>query len=420
MTEQRIVMTALALIGLYVADDNFVHPERGVPASAHLASGGALLGTLALFALAYRRLRPGWKASFMLPVGLLAIVAGASDSVYHASAEGVSGDDLTGFMALLAGVTLLAMSAAVAWRSRRVGDAPLRRYVRRAARTAVAAFAGYIVLFPWALSYLFTHAARGSVPAPRLGARYESIAFRTSDGLSLKGWYVPSKNGAAVISAPGRGGSQRPARMLIRHGFGVLLFDRRGEGESDGEPNEFGWSSNVDLKAAIAYLQTRSDVHRGRIGGIGLSVGGETLLQTAAETAALKAVVADGAGARSVREEVARPGGKKWGDVPTSAVITAGTMLFANREPPPNLTGLVGRIAPRPLLFIYGELDQDNVRDLEPAYFRAAGEPKAIWFVRGAAHTGAVDLRPREYERRIVVFFDRALGVPERKERTWR
>src|SRR3954469_18801114 len=126
-------MTALALIAFYVMDDNFVHPERGVPASSHLASGGALLGTLAVFALVYRRIRPGWSVSFMLPVGLLAVVAGASDSVYHALAEGAGGDDLSGFMALVAGVALLAMSAVVAWRSRRVGDPLLRRYGRRAA-----------------------------------------------------------------------------------------------------------------------------------------------------------------------------------------------------------------------------------------------------------------------------------------------
>jgi dienelactone hydrolase len=39
-----------------------------------------------------------------------------------------------------------------------------------------------------------------------------------------------------------------------------------------------------------------------RIGGIGRSMGGELLLETAAETDELKAVVSEGAGIRSVRE----------------------------------------------------------------------------------------------------------------------
>ncbi len=225
----------------------------------------------------------------------------------------------------------------------------------------------------------------------------------------LRGWYVPSKNRAAVIAAPGRAGSQRPARVLIRHGYGVLLFDRRGEGESDGDPNAFGWDADKDMNAAVAYLQQRPDVDRNRIGGIGLSVGGETLLQTAAESDGLKAVVADGAGSRSLREDLARPGTGKWGEIPTSLVITAGTMLFSNHAAPPNLKHLVGRIAPRPVLFIYGEHDQDNVRDLTPSYYAIAGEPKAIWEVPGASHTGGIDTKPRAYERRVIAFFDHAL-----------
>jgi uncharacterized protein len=76
------------------------------------------------------------------------------------------------------------------------------------------------------------------------------VAFTTSDGLRLEGWYVPSKNRPAVIAFPDRKGPQRQARMLASHGYGVLLFDRRGEGESDGDPNAFGWAGERDVNAA--------------------------------------------------------------------------------------------------------------------------------------------------------------------------
>ena len=92
--------------------------------------------------------------------------------------------------------------------------------------------------------------------------------------------------------------------MLARHGYGVLLFDRRGEGTSDGEPNAWGWGGDADVKAAIAYLRRRPDVDPDRIGGLGLSVGGELMIETAAETDALAAVVSEGAGARSTREDM--------------------------------------------------------------------------------------------------------------------
>ena len=90
-------------------------------------------------------------------------------------------------------------------------------------------------------------------------------------------------------------------------------------------------------------------------------------------------------------------------------MISAGTAILSNQAPPPNLKGLVARIAPRPVLFIYGQHDQPNVRGLTPSYYNAAGTPKAIWQVPGASHTGAIDTHPQEYERRVIAFFDHAL-----------
>ena len=61
--------------------------------------------------------------------------------------------------------------------------------------------------------------------------------------------------------------------MLARHGYGVLLFDRRGEGESEGDPNTLGSAGARDLEAALAFLRGRPDVDPDRIGGLGLRSG---------------------------------------------------------------------------------------------------------------------------------------------------
>jgi predicted acyl esterase len=37
--------------------------------------------------------------------------------------------------------------------------------------------------------------------------------------------------------------------MLVRYGYGVLLFDRRGEGESEGDPN--AWNAIVSDGAGL-------------------------------------------------------------------------------------------------------------------------------------------------------------------------
>jgi dienelactone hydrolase len=93
---------------------------------------------------------------------------------------------------------------------------------------------------------------------------------------------VPSLNGAAVIAFPGRSSPVEHVRMLARHGYGVLMLDMRGQGESEGDPNAFGWGSDKDLDAAIALVESRPDVEGGRIGGLGLSVGGELMIEAAA------------------------------------------------------------------------------------------------------------------------------------------
>ncbi len=45
----------------------------------------------------------------------------------------------------------------------------------------------------------------------------------------------------------------------------------------------------------------------------------------------------------------------------------------------------------------------------QPKYYAAAGQPKQLWKVPGADHTGGLKAQPAEYERRVVDFYDRAL-----------
>jgi hypothetical protein len=269
-------------------------------------------------------------------------------------------------------------------------------------------------MFGIGIAYGTTHVQRQTVPAPHLGAAHENVSFTTSDGLRLRGWYVPSRNGAAVIAFPGRSGPQKHARMLAGHGYGVLLFDRRGEGESDGDGNLFGWGGDKDILAAVEYLQGRKDVEPGRIGGIGFSVGGELMLQAAAETDGLAAVVSEGAGTRWLAEEIEEmdtiPGWRKWLDIPTYATKTAALSVFGNTTPPPKLTDLVPRIE-QPLFLIWAP-NGGNAETMNPVYYRLAPGPKQIWEIPDARHIGGITKHPAEYERRVVSFFDDALLGP--------
>jgi uncharacterized protein len=406
--ETSLAVAGLAVIVVHVLDDRFLQPQPGTSAGDHLVSGLVPSAVLLAVAAFYPRLRAGLRASLAIVLGLFGVVTGI-EAVYYLDAGRFSGDDYTGLVAIAAGFLLIGVGAVTLWRSRRVDGSLPRRWVRRTLLAVLAFVATYLLVFPFLISYALTHSARAFVPTDRVGAPHENVSFRTADGLRLRGWYVPSKNGAAVISFPGRKGTQDPARILARHGYGVLLFDRRGEGESEGDPNGWGWEGHRDVAAAVRFLQGRPDVEDDRIGGIGLSVGGEMMLESAARTPGLKAVVSEGAGERSVRENLDMTGGGKWLQIPSAAALTAGTALFSDNPPPASLKELVGRIAPTPVLFIYGEHGQDGERNLNPTYYRSAGEPKEIWEVPGSGHVGGIDARPTEYERRVIGFFDDAL-----------
>ena len=405
LTETGLARIALGIGALHVVDDNFLQPQPGTSAGDHLVGGLIQTAFFVSFAWAYPRHRPGLRGTLAIFVGLFMVVMGAGEAGYYTRENGPSGDDYTGLLAIPAGLLLGGVGVFTLWRSRK-GGRPIWRYARRAALTLAFLIGLYVVLYPFAESYVLTHAARAYVPTPQLGATFEEVSFTTSDGLQLQGWYVPSKNGAAVISFPGRKGPQKPARLLARHGYGVLLFDRRGEGESEGDPNTLGWVGNRDVKAAIAFLQARPDVDGDRIGALGLSVGGEVLLQTAAETDELKAVVSEGAGMRSVREAVHLSGTDKIVATPVFAIVTAGTAVFASDLPPRGLTDLSAEIT-QPVLFIHATPGQGG-ETLTEKYYDAAKGPKEYWAAPGG-HTGAIDAAPEEYERRLVGFFDRTL-----------
>jgi hypothetical protein len=267
------------------------------------------------------------------------------------------------------------------------------------------------VMLPASIAYVVTHTARAEVPVPDLGAPHEDVSFTTSDGLRLEGWFVPSRNGATIIAFPGRKGPQPHTRMLVSHGYGVLLFDRRGEGASEGDPNTFGYAGERDLHAAVAFLRRHPGVDGSRIGGLGLSVGGEMLIHAAAESRALKAIVSEGASGQSVRDTLANHGlTGALTDLPAMLSVTTATAIFSNTLPPQSLKSDVARIAPRSLLLIYGENGQGGSEEKpNRGFYDVAGDPKVIWEVPEAQHVAGLETHPREYERRVIGFFDDAL-----------
>ena len=146
----------------------------------------------------------------------------------------------------------------------------------------------WFVLLPLTVAVNATNRPPGplgpATPA-RYGLGYQDVAFRTVDGVRLSAWYIPPRNGAAVVLLSGAGSTRSAvlgqAAVLARHGYGALLVDTRGHGRSGGHAMDFGWWGNRDLAGAVSFLDRQSGVRADKIAVLGESMGGEQALAAA-------------------------------------------------------------------------------------------------------------------------------------------
>lgn len=271
----------------------------------------------------------------------------------------------------------------------------------------------------WA--YTYTHPARHPIsgtPAD-YGLTYESVTFSSADGLLLAGWFVSPEsgtgNGAAIVLCHGYGGTRGEtlpvAAILVRHGYNVLLFDFRGHGESEGDMVTFGHDEVYDVQGAVAYLRSHPDVAPDRIGALGQSLGGATVIRAAARTLEIRAVVAEGAFA-SLADFIANDFASFTGlpEFPFAPLMVAlgewQSGLDVKQVQP---VDDVARLSPRPVLLIHGLADTAIPPENGRRLYQAAGEPKSLWQPEGVGHALAVHQQPAEFEARVSAFFDQAL-----------
>lgn len=399
--DRPLFLGAVALIALHATLDSQLAPQQGTGFADNLGSFLGPLVVLGAAALIYTRLSPGARAALAALLGALSAEA-AAIAFADAGRTFSRPSDITGFLLAPVAVALLGLAATLLWQTRKGGRL---WYARRAGIVVATALGCFWIAVPVAMAIYATHRPRAEVRPADLGAPYKRVDIPTRDGLTLAAWYARPRNGAAVISFPTRIGKIEQARMLVRHGYGVLILDMRGYEESDGNPNAFGWGATKDIDAGVEWLAHRPEVHA--IGGIGFSVGGEEMLEAAASNPRLQAVVSEGAGERSIREELLH-GWQAAAAIPTSAVQTAALAVMSQTLPPPSLTNLVGRISPRAVFFIYAERGAGG-EELNRTFYAHAQQPKRIWEVADARHVGGLQAQPSAYENRVTAFFDHYL-----------
>jgi uncharacterized protein len=247
-------------------------------------------------------------------------------------------------------------------------------------------------------------------PADR-GMQYEDVSFTTLDGITLRGWYIPSKNGAVVIALHGYGGNRLwvldQAELLAKHGYGVLLYDERASGESDGESLSWGWRDVPDVSAAVQFLNALPDLDPQRIGIYGCSTGAEISLAASALDPSIRAVAAEDAEYATTRDVLFPPTVSDFVFWPFYPLFIKFMEWRSGTSAPIALSDAVKQISPRSLFLISSGRSYDSWQ--AQYYYDLANEPKNLWNVPEAAHCQILMTQPVEYELRLIRFFDGAL-----------
>jgi pimeloyl-ACP methyl ester carboxylesterase len=274
---------------------------------------------------------------------------------------------------------------------------------------ATAAFV-FLVVQPTVYAVYLPHLpTRRAVRDVDLGAPKRAVTLATASGLRLRGWYVPPRSGAAVALLHGTGsnrlGVADHARLLARHGYGVLLFDLQGHGDSDGRSTSIPARFQEDADAALAYLRSRPDVRAGRIGVIGVSLGSEIAIHASARRDEWRATVLEGVqGVSPADMKASEP------DPASSATITAlyglGRML-GGAAPPASNPEQIERIAPRPLLLL--SAGRGTEARANANYKQHGASNTELWNLPDAPHAAALRTDPVGYEQQVIGFLDRSL-----------
>ena len=251
------------------------------------------------------------------------------------------------------------------------------------------------------------------------GLSYEKVSFTTSDGLTLRGWFIPAavddSTGKKAAILVGHGYPFDKANIL-RHGlflhsrFHLLFFDFRYFGDSDGAYTTAGLLETRDVEAAVAYVKQREDVDPLRIGALGFSMSAAAFLL--ARSSSIHAIVADSPYA-SLEELIGRQ--FFFLPAPLNRPFVTLTNLWAYL-----LLGMDAKqAAPReavrtlriPLLLIHGDADfQIPVSHTREIAANADPSLTEIWIVPGAGHGSAHAQEGDRYEARVMQFFLRHLS----------
>ncbi len=279
----------------------------------------------------------------------------------------------------------------------------------------ILSLAGGLFLFTFMLLVRNTYLPRYqyTILPSQYGMTYEEVDFLSSDKKRLRGWLIiKDKKSSLIILCHGLGTNKSDlmhfAHFLYQADFNIFMFDFRGHGESSGKATSFGYWEQRDLKGAIEYLNNRDDLPNADYGVFGISMGGSVAILVAAKDTSIKAVAVDSPYA-DLEESIARHL-KLMYHLPrfplANFTILAYRLRFLTNSKEISPLRVINKISPRAVFLINGAEDMRMLASAVRKLYRKAEEHKELWLVPNAAHLESYAVAGKEYEEKLVNFFN--------------
>jgi fermentation-respiration switch protein FrsA (DUF1100 family) len=200
------------------------------------------------------------------------------------------------------------------------------------------------------------------------------------------------------------------ARRFHERGYNVFLYDSRRHGDSEGTYCTYGFYEKHDTSTIINYLLSRTDIHVGKIGLFGSSMGAAVTIQVAAIDKRVVAVVAESGFAtlRSVFDDYQKRMIRLPWHYLRNIVIKRSEQLAHFRANAVSPLDSVKEVHV-PLFILHGTADNLIKYSYSEMLYQNTGEPKELWLIPGARHDNMGQVGGEEYNRRILDFFERYL-----------
>lgn len=350
--------------------------------------------------------RPRLGGAGLVALGIVGIDVGITFGGRHLVDDGVGVLSLAGIVCLAAGLALAVLGGG------RVTDAPGRWRLLTAPLLVVGVAVVVWNTMPAVLATNVPPIDRGPEEPADHGLDASDVRFAAADGTELAAWYVPSRNGAALVLRHGAGSTAsanlEQAAVIAAHGYGVLITDARGHGESSGRAMDFGWYGDDDIAGAVSFLAEQPDVDPARIGVVGFSMGGEEAIGALAADARIRTVVAEGATGRTDADQAWFTDVYGWrGQVQRAFEWVEFTLtdLLTEASKPTPLADAVTMSAPRRLMLLTAGQVADERHAAE--HLRAAAPDRVtVLEIPNADHTGGFDVDPEGWESAVVDWLD--------------